>query len=56
MYLVADYWVERGNLNLDYIIVGGGLAAAPLEALDIAMTERINARRGVPFVLTVRGR
>ena len=56
-YLVADYWVERGNLNLDYIIVGGGPPEnVPLSALDIAMTERINAQRGVPFLLTARGR
>jgi hypothetical protein len=42
---------------LDYIIVGGGLSEnVPLSALDIAMTERINAQRGVPFLLTVRGR
>ena len=56
MYLVTDYWVDRGNLNLDYVIVGGGPEAVPLQSLDIAMTERINAQRGVPFVLTVRGR
>jgi hypothetical protein len=56
-YLVADYWVERENLNLDYIIVGGGPPEnVPLSALDIVMSERINAQRGVPFVLTVRGR
>jgi hypothetical protein len=56
-YLGADYWVERGNLNLDYIILGGGPPEnVPLSALDIAMTERINAQRGVPFLLTVRGR
>jgi hypothetical protein len=56
-YLVADYWVERENLNLDYIIVGGGPPEnVPLSVLDIAMTERINAQRGVPFLLTVRGR
>jgi hypothetical protein len=56
-YLVADYWVERENLNLDYIIVGGGSAEnVPLSVLDIAMTERINTQRGVPFLLTVRGR
>jgi hypothetical protein len=56
-YLVADYWVEKGNLNLAYVIVGGGPPEnVPLSALDIAMTERINAQRGVPFLLTVRGR
>ena len=55
MYVVGDYWVDRGNLNLNYIIMGGGPAAVPLQVLDIATTERINVQRGVPFVLTVRG-
>jgi hypothetical protein len=26
----------------------------PLEALDIIMTRRLNAKRGVPFILTAK--
>jgi hypothetical protein len=55
MFLVSDYWIESRSLNLCYVIAGGVQEAVPLRALDVAMTDRLNAQRGVPFVLTVRG-
>jgi hypothetical protein len=51
MYLAADYWVNKGNL--DYTS-GGALHAIPLGVLDEPMTRRLNAERGVSFVLAVR--
>jgi hypothetical protein len=51
MYLVADYWVDNGNL--DYTS-GGALHALPLDALDMPMTRQLNAERGVPFVLAAK--
>jgi hypothetical protein len=54
IYLAADYWVESGNL--DYIIVGGGPKVVPLASLDLTLTRRINAERGVLFMLTAKYR
>jgi len=51
-YLVADYWVDRNNL--DYTTRTGTLQAVPLESLDMALTRRLNAERGVLFVLTAK--
>jgi hypothetical protein len=52
VYLAADYWVDDDNL--DYTTGGGAPEAMPLEALDIIMTRRLNAKRGVPFILTAK--
>jgi hypothetical protein len=53
-YLVADYWVDRGNL--DYTTRTGTLQILPLDTLDVPMTQRLNAERGVVFTLTTRTR
>jgi hypothetical protein len=52
VYLAADYWVDDDNL--DYTTGQGAPEAMPLEALDIIMTRRLNAKRGVPFILTAK--
>jgi hypothetical protein len=52
VYLAADYWVDDDNL--DYTTGGSAPEAMPLEALDIIMTRRLNAKRGVPFILTAK--
>ena len=52
VYLAADYWVDDDNL--DYTTGGSAPEAMPLEALDITMTRRLNAKRGVPFILTAK--
>ena len=54
MYLVADYWVDNGNL--DYTTGGGNAQVMPLDALDIPMTTQLNAERGIPFILTAKYR
>jgi hypothetical protein len=53
-YLVASYRAENGRL--DYTTTGGARQALPLDALDVAATTRVNAERGVAFLLpaTVR--
>jgi hypothetical protein len=51
-FLVTGYWVNRGIL--DYTTNGGFVRALPLEALDLPLTQRLNAERGVAFVLSVR--
>jgi hypothetical protein len=51
-YLVADYWVENGNL--DYITAGGALFVLPLEVLDTVTTKRLNQERGIAFQLVAR--
>jgi hypothetical protein len=52
VYLAANYWVDDDNL--DYTTGQGAPEAMPLEALDIIMTRRLNAKRGVPFILTAK--
>jgi len=53
IYMVTDYWVDRGNL--DYI-TGGAVHTLPLDALDLPMTRQLNAERGVPFTLATKNR
>ena len=53
MYLVTDYWVDKGKL--DYT-TGGALHAVPLDALDTPLTRQLNAERGVPFILAAKTR
>jgi hypothetical protein len=54
VYLAADYWVDRGKL--DYTTGGGALQTLPLDALDVARTQELNAERGVDFILTAKNR
>jgi hypothetical protein len=54
VYLVVDYWVDRGNL--DYNIGAGPLQSVPLDALDVARTRELNAERGVNFTLIAKNR
>jgi hypothetical protein len=54
VYLVADYWVDKGNLG--YTIGGGALQSLPLDALDVPRTRELNAERGVNFLLTAKNR
>jgi hypothetical protein len=53
MYVVSDYWMDRGNL--DYTS-NGMTYAVPLNTLDIAMTRQLNAERGIAFAPTSRNR
>jgi hypothetical protein len=53
-YLVVDYWVDRNYL--DYTTRAGTLETVPLENLDVGLTRRLNAERGVAFVLAARSR
>jgi hypothetical protein len=53
MYLVTDYWVDKGRL--DYT-TSGVLHAVPLDALDMPLTRQLNAERGVPFILAAKTR
>jgi hypothetical protein len=53
MYLAADYWVEKRNL--DYT-TGGARHTVPLDALDVPLTRQLNAERGVPFILDAKRR
>ena len=48
-YLVADYWVDRGNI--EYTTRTGTLQILPLDSLDMPMTKQLNAERGVAFIL-----
>jgi hypothetical protein len=54
VYLVADYWIDKGHL--DYTTGAGALQTLSLDALDVPMTEELNAERGVNFVLTAKAR
>lgn len=46
---VADYWLEEGLVF--YVTATGRQGSVPLRALDWEMTARLNAERGVEFVL-----
>jgi hypothetical protein len=54
IYLVADYWVDKGKL--DYTTGAGAVHALALDALDLPMTRQLNAERGVPFSLAAKSR
>ena len=54
VYLVAEYWLDRGNL--DYTTGAGTVQTLPLDTLDVAMTRELNAERGVNFLLNARTR
>jgi hypothetical protein len=49
MYGLTDYWVE--NAELHYITTYGGQNSIPFERIDFDKTVKLNADRGVPFVL-----
>jgi hypothetical protein len=51
-YLVADYWVDNGNL--EYTTDGRTRQRLRLDALDLLMTKQLNEERGVAFMLTAR--
>jgi hypothetical protein len=54
VYLAFDYWVD--NEYLEYTTREGEAQALALDALDIPLTRRLNAERGVPFLLTTKHR
>jgi len=49
MYGLTDYWLENGHLH--YVTTYGGANSVPLERIDFDETVRLNAERGVEFVL-----
>jgi hypothetical protein len=49
MYGLTRYWVAEGRLH--YVTNYGGENSVPLDHIDLAMTRRLNAGRGTPFVL-----
>jgi hypothetical protein len=53
MYLVDNYWVEKGSLDFT---AGGAHQILPLDALDMPMTRQLNIERGTPFNLTAKRR
>lgn len=52
VFLASDYWVD--NKYLEYSTGESAPEALALDALDIPLTRRLNAERGVPFVLTAK--
>jgi len=48
-YFALDYWVN--TTTLEYTTGSGGPQRIPLDALDMPMTQQLNAERGVSFVL-----
>jgi len=53
VYLVVIYWV--GNGTLEFTTDLGERKAVPLEDFDFPLTGRLNAKRGLPFRLTIYG-
>jgi hypothetical protein len=53
VYLVADYWIDKGRLNYT---TGSALQSLPLQDLDVSSTRELNAERGVNFLLTGKSR
>jgi hypothetical protein len=49
MYGLTDYWIE--NAELHYITTYGGQNSIGLDRIDFDKTVKLNADRGVPFVL-----
>jgi hypothetical protein len=49
MYGLVDYWVENGRLH--YKTSYGAQTSIELDRIDLEMTVRLNAERGVQFVL-----
>jgi hypothetical protein len=54
VYLVADYWIDKGRLN--YTTGSNALQSLPLQDLDVSSTRELNAERGVNFLLTGKSR
>jgi hypothetical protein len=53
-YLVTRYWEEAGRLF--FVAVDGIQAAVPLNDVDMEKTVRVNAERGVDFLLPLAPR
>ena len=53
VYLVADCWVDNGNLEFRTDL--GARQAVPLEDFDFPLTGRLNAERRSPFKVTIYG-
>jgi hypothetical protein len=49
MYGLTEYWVEGENLH--YFTTYGGEDSVPIQHIDFEMTVKLNADRGVEFVL-----
>jgi hypothetical protein len=49
MYGLTQYWVEGDNLH--YFTTYGGENSVPIQRIDFEETVRLNADRGVDFVL-----
>ena len=49
MYGLTDYWVEDGELH--YTTTYGGQNSVPFTMIDFEKTFKLNADRGVPFLL-----
>ena len=54
MYGLTDYWLEGNQLH--YVTTYGGQEAVPVERIDLEKTARLNADRGVGFVLKAKPR
>jgi hypothetical protein len=52
-YMAGDYWVRQQNLEYT---ADGAMHIVPLDAVDLPMTRRLNAERGMPFVLATKDR
>jgi hypothetical protein len=50
MYGLTDYWVE--NAELHYKTTYGGQNSVSFERIDWEKTVKLNADRGVPFILS----
>ena len=49
MYGLTEYWVQDGQLH--YRTTYGGENTIPLDRIDMAKTQQLNAERGTPFQL-----
>jgi hypothetical protein len=50
---VTDYWIDHEG-ELRYVTTYGGMNIADLQSLDLYATAKENAKRGIPFSLTLR--
>ncbi len=49
MYGLADYWIEGDRLH--YLTSYGGENSVPFGQIDLEKTVKLNAERGIEFVL-----
>jgi hypothetical protein len=52
MYGLTDYWVDGDQLH--YFTTYGGEGSVPIERIDFERTAKLNADRGVEFVLRAK--